>query len=694
MWQYTPLALEPGINVEKTPLLASTNWVNSAAVRFRDGQPEKIGGWAHLNAQTLVGICTGMHSWSDLAGNPYIACGTDQRLELFSGGAIYDITPLRKTDNVTPEFTTTATSAAVGVHDPSNGAVATDWINITIPVSIGGLILQGFYQIQTIVDTDNYTITAASAATSSVTLDGAVPLFTTHNGSGNITVTLDNHGYVAGSFFGVQVSTTVGGITLSVGSYQISSVTDVNNFVIAPGGVASSDDSVSENSGNAQIEYLIHTGLQSAGLAPTSTGYGLGPYGSGPYGTASSSLQTVPLRQWFLDNFGQDLVGNYTNSPVYVWVPPYSTGNVAIPIDTTNYPSAQDPPTNVVFSFVAGPQQMIIAGGCNEPASSTFDPNLLRWCDQGDFTDWTAQSTNQAGSYRIPSGSRLVGGISAPNFTVVWTDIDMWLMNYLGGSGLSELVWGFQKVAGSTGLLSARACAVFRNLVFYASSNGIYMFNGNAITIVPCPVWDKFWKNVDRQQIDKVNMQVNSWFQELSISFPSSSGNGTIDSRITYNIRENHWTYDDAPTVTPRTAWIDENAYGSPAGTDLSGYIQQQDGEGVYDADGAALPASITSGWFSLQEGTLVGFMERLEADLYVTGGTQRVYLTVYTQDYATGPVRQYGPYPWVFGSGPPMAITRARGRFFAIQISSSETGVWWRLGNTRFRAQAAGIRP
>lgn len=690
---YQSLKMQPGIDVEKSPLANSAGWSYSMAVRWRDGLPEKVGGWFHLNPVVLTGICRGMHAWADLAGNPYIACGTEQRLELFYGGMTIDITPIRLTTNATPAFSTTSTSKTVNIKDIGNGAVAGDWVDIVIPVSVGGLIIQGYYPVQTIVDADNYTITAASAATSTVTNGGAVPVFDSTMSSANIQVTLANHGFVVGSTFNVQVQTVVGGVTVAATVYSVVAPVTTNTFVIQPGASASSSATVPENGGNARIEYLIHSGLSSAAFVNDS-GYGGGAYGAGPYGISSSGTVLVPLRQWFLDNFGQDLVGNYTGSPIYVWTPPVEDGNPAISIDTTNFPSAQDPPTQVNVSFVAAPQQMIIALGCNKPGTSDFDPNILRWCDQSDFLDWSASATNQAGSYRIPSGSKLVGGISAPNFTAIWTDVDLWLMSYLGGTGLAQLVWGFTKVAGSTGLLSARACGVFRNLVFYASSNGVYVFDGNRITLVPCPVWDKFWKNVNRQQIDKVNMQVNSYFQEVDIAFPSATGNGEVDSRITYNIRENLWTYDDAPTLTARTAWIDENVYGSPAGTDVGGYIQQQDSEGIYDADGAPLPASIRTGWFSAQEGTLVSMMERIEADMIVTGGTGLLYVTVYAQDYATGPVRTYGPFPWTAALGPPYSIVRARGRFLSIEITSSELGIFWRLGDLRYRIGQAGKRP
>lgn len=691
--QYQSLQQTPGVNVEKSALNNGAGWSWVTACRFRDGMPEKTGGFQALNNGTaLVGICRGLHAWSDLAGNPYIAAGTEQRLELFSGGMIQDITPLRVTTNAAPAFSTVMGSKSINVQQTSHGAAASDWIDIFIPVSVGGIILYGFYQVQTVVDVNNFTITSATAATSAVTNGGAVPSFTTINTSGDVTVNFNNHGQVAGSNFQIQIATTVGGITIAAGNYTVVSVTNANAFVIQPGGTATSSATVSENGGNAQIQYLVPTGLVSSGYP---AGYGQGPYGGGPYGGTPGQQTLQPARQWFLDNFGQDLVGNYTGSPIFVWQPPTAIGNVALAINTTNYPGAQSPPTKVNVSFVAAPQQMIIALGCDDYLTGIFNPNLVRWCDQSDFTNWAATSVDQAGQFPLPGGSAIVGGLSAPNFTVIWTNTDMWLMNYLGGQGglIGQLVWGFTKIAGSVGLLAPRACAVFRNLVFFASSNGMYVFDGNKITLIPCTVWDKFWKNLNRDQIAKVNMQVNSYFQEISIASQSLTGTD-VDQRITYSMRENTWTYDDAPTLLARTAWIDENVYGAMIGTDTAGLLQQQDSEGVYDANGAPLPAAIRTGWFSAQEGTALTMMERIESELIVNGGTGSIMVTIYAQDYATGPVRSYGPYPWVIGSGPPWAIVRARGRFLSIMISSTDLGVFWRLGNTRYTYKSAGGRP
>ena len=270
----------------------------------------------------------------------------------------------------------------------------------------------------------------------------------------------------------------------------------------------------------------------------------------------------------------------------------------------------------------------------------------------------------------------------------------MYLMSYLG----TELVWGFNKVAENVDILCARGAGVYKNMVYWLSSNAFYVFDGNSVQQIPCPVWDKFWQNLNRLQADKINCQTNSYFQEVSWAFPSAAGNGEVDSRITYNIRENSWTYDDVvagvPAQSARTAWVDDSVLGSPIGADLNGLLQQHDIEGVNDADGQPLFSLVRTGWFSIQEGSVVAFMERLTEDFIIQGGDETVIIEVLAQDYPNGPVRRYGPYSWMPGRVVPFDIVRARGRFFSIQILSAGLGSWWRLGNLRYTTSFAGRRP
>lgn len=668
------ISLRPGVDLQKTQTLAEGTWWQSNLIRFFNGLVQKLGGWTHLTTTPLVGTARGMAAWADLDGNDYIAIGTEQRLELFYAGLLSDITPIRATSNISPNFSTVLNSTSVTVTDPANGAEAGDWVDIIVPVSVGGIIIQGLYLVQSIVDSNNYTITVATPATSGVSNAGDVPSFTTIMGSPNVTVTLDNNGQTSSSLFTVQVATTVATIVMTAYStYSVISITNANQFVIAPGGNASVSTTAFENSGNARIQYLISSGFASNTAL---TGWGVGPWGGGPWGGGTGSV-IVPLRQWFLGNWGEQLIGNYTGSTIYIWIPPPEPGNVAVAITGT------DVPQTVNVSFVAMPEQILIVLGSDPVGGGTLDPNLVRWSDVADYTDWLPTTANQAGSFRIPTGSRIVGGLQGQQFGYIWTDIDFWLMSYLG----TPFVFGFNKVASGCDLLAARAAGIFQSIVVWASANNFFIYDGNSVNVIPCTVWDFFYDNLDRAQKDKVFCAVNSWFAEATWYFPSATGTGEVDSYVKYNIRENLW---DCGSLI-RTTWVDDNVFGAPIGVDGNGILQQH--ETSVDADGQAMNPMVTSGFLSISDGTYLSTVKRVIPDFKYGGSNETVPWYVIVQDYPTDPTTTFGPF-YATSSGPEYQSILGRGRVAAIQVGGLPVlGNFWRMGAFKMLIQPSGRR-
>lgn len=697
------IQLKPGVDTEQTVLLNEQGWSSSNLIRWREGLVEKLGGWAHINnSQGLVGTGRGATTWSDLSSNSYLGIGTEQRLLLFAFGNLYDITPITKTDNISPAFTTVISTTSVIVTDAGHGAVVGDWILIPVPVSIGGVILQGFYQVVTVVDNNNFTITSAVAAASSAGPGGAVPLFNTTNGSAQVKVTLNNHGLVAGSPFGVQVQTIVGGITIAVGQYIVdaSPAVTTNDFRFTPGAAAGSTTSGSENGGNVRIEYLLVTG-QVTSVAQS--GWGGGAWGAGTWGGANGTVNST-IRQWLLDHWGQDLIGNYTNGPLVVWTPPVVPvpvcpwpttwvggapttpipANPALVINTTNYPSATSPPTAVTASFVSMPQRILVALGSDPVGGGQQDFNLVRWSDVDDFTKWVATATNQAGSYRLPNGSKIVGGIQGPNFGVIWTDVDLWLMNYIG----FPLVWGFTKVGDGCHVLAARAMASYNGVIYWVSDDNFFIFDGNSVQVLECTVFDQFFYNLNAMQTDKVWCWVNALFNEIWWFYPSLNSS-EVDSYVKFNISYKVWDYGSLI----RTCGVPSSSLGPPIASDTSNYLQQH--EVGYNNDGNAMMPFVQSGFFRIADGSFFTMVERLLADFVVTGGVapnNRVLVKVLVQDFTTSTIYEYGPFSFT-SAGPPYSIVRGRGRAAAIRIYSTDLSVFWRMGAARLLLQPSGRR-
>ena len=659
---FTRITLKPGVDTQKSPTLNRGGYSASQLIRFMEGQPQKIGGWQQLGGVAkFVGTCTGLHGWASLAGVPLLAGGTEQRLFVVVANALADITPIYATNNPAVAFSTTNGSTSVEITDATTSPSMGDWINLIVVVSVGGLVLSGFYLVSNVIDATHYTVTAASAATATVSGGGAVPSFATVNTSSTVTVTLANHGLTTGALFNVAVSTAVGGVTLS-GSYAVTVLT-ANTFTIQAATAATSSTSGSENGGNTRIEYLIHSGSATSYQLD---GYGAGNYGAGDYGLANQASLWVYSRVWSLDHFGQDLIASYRYGPIYYWSPP--TPAPAMVVSSTA-------PTQCMAAFVMSQTEILIAAGAE--SGGTLYPTLVRWSDSGDFTDWTPSATNQAGSFQIPSGSKVVSGLSIGLAALIWTDVDLWSMTYQG----LPFVFDFNRVGVACETLSLRAAVVVSGeTVVWPSQRGFYRFDGSSVSPLPCPVWDYLFENMDYSQNEQMFGGSNTLFNEIWWFFPRA-GQGM--GYVKWNFVENSW---DIGSLD-RTAWVDHSPMGNPIGADSTGLLQQH--ETGTDANGSPLAWSFTTGYSDMQDGDEYSFVDMVIPDF--VGTYTSASLTIYGVDNPNGQPRTYGPFaltPQI-----PYSRVRVRARQIALEISGDDLGSTIRLGQFRVRTATAGRR-
>ena len=169
------LLFKPGVNRETTRYAAEEGWFDCDKVRFRGGLPEKIGGWQPLSSYTFLGLCRSLHSWVTLSNQKLLGVGTNLKFYLEKGGLYYDITPERTPAGVslTDPFTTTSGSTTVTVTDANGGYVNGDFVTFSGASAVGGLTLNGEFQI-TYLTGNTYTIESATAASSSATGGGSV----------------------------------------------------------------------------------------------------------------------------------------------------------------------------------------------------------------------------------------------------------------------------------------------------------------------------------------------------------------------------------------------------------------------------------------------------------------------------------------------------------------------------------------
>ena len=160
----------PGFDKQSTPYGAENKWIDGENIRFRYGQPEKIGGWVKLIANKLYGAVRAQFAWSALDGTRFLALRTDKKLYIYTEGAIHDITPIRATESsLTNPFVTTDGSAVVTVTDAGHGATAGDFVTFTAASTVGGLDMNAEFEITEVVSSSVYKVTHSSNARSGAT---------------------------------------------------------------------------------------------------------------------------------------------------------------------------------------------------------------------------------------------------------------------------------------------------------------------------------------------------------------------------------------------------------------------------------------------------------------------------------------------------------------------------------------------
>ena len=688
---HASVKLKPGIDVNETPALNEAGISSSNLIRFiydRNGIGliQKLGGWTKFYNNTIDAIVRALWAWQDTNNKSHLAVGTQNignlgyaELSVITNGAQIDISPRTGTTDITPDFSTTAGSPVVTITDTVNQDITEfDSVYIQTHVAVGGLILFGNYQAYPVSAT-TYEILARDTLGNllpapSTSVLPVVAEFDTTSGQSLILVTLPNHGFSVGDTYPILVSTTIAGVTL-FGNYIVQGVPSPNTFEIFANNLPNATTSAFINGGDVRFVY-------SFGVGPTVLGFGFGgsSYGSGGYGTGTSVSSTglpVPATDWTLDNWGETLVAcpinNSLYQPIVQWNPTAGAGTANV------IPEA---PTLNDGIFVAMPQRQIIAWG------STFtgiqDPLLIRWCDVNNYNSWIGTVTNQAGSYRIPKGSRIVGCIQGPQQGLVWTDLAVWAMQYVG----PPFVYSFNEIGTGCGLIARKAAASIAGNVYWMGPSQFYKLSSDGVTPVACPVWDVIFQDLDQTNLNKIRVGVNSRFGEITWYYPTMSNGGEINAYVKYNVFLQQWDYGSLA----RSAWIDQSVLGPPIGADPNTlYIYQH--ETSTDADGAPLNASFQTGYFAMSEADVKMFVDQVWPDMkwgYFEGAQNAVVnLTFLTTDYAGQSPQQYGPYPLTQNTT--FISPRFRGRLVSIKLDSNDVGSFWRIGNIRYRVKEDG---
>jgi hypothetical protein len=310
------------------------------------------------------------------------------------------------------------------------------------------------------------------------------------------------------------------------------------------------------------------------------------------------------------------------------------------------------------------------------------DNLVVRWSDALDYTNWVVSNQTSAGSFHIPTGSILRGGLQAPNYGVIWTDIDVWLMMYVGG----DIIFNFTRVGTGCGLIGQHAAAVIAGNVYWCGTNNFFTITSNGTQSISCTVWDFIFQNLNAANAYKIRCAPNSTFNEIAWFFPSINSTEN-DSYVKLNIVENTWDYG----ALVRTAWIDVSVLGNPIAVDTGGALYQHEmGEMM---PGASLPF-FRSGWWALTEGNDLAFVDYVIPDfkfgLFSEPSDALVNVTFFSADYPEDTPKVYGPY--TITPTTQYITPRIRGRLMSVMVQS-QNQEFFRLGRIRFRYALSGRR-
>lgn len=670
------LRIAPGFDIEKTPSYLKTGWSAGAFVRWKEGLPEKLGGWVRFYPFAMNTFVRALHVWADLVGTPRLAVGAEAALNVITQGLLRNITPQETLTNTAPNFSTVINTPTVTIIDSNISNPSTnDFVVILTPVSVGGLILQGIYQIQSIISSTSYTITASSSATATVNNVGAVPSYAVTNTSNLVTVTLNNHGLTVGSNFNPEIATIVGGIPIG-GDYTVINPITTNTFTIAASVVATSTTSGSVNGGNVAFAYFIAISPQSS-----PSGWGVGTWGQGGWGTGIPLPQglgtPILASDYSLLNFGGTLIANPAGQPLFQWDPLGSLLNAQI------IPQAPIVADGIVL---VQPAQIIIAWGV---AFQNRAPRALRlvWCDAGDFTNWTPTSTDFAGGFTISRGSKIVAVVSGANQFTVHTDIGVWSGQYIG----QPLVFSILEVMSGCGLVGRKAVGVYGTTTYWMSQNQFFQMAAGGVPVpMACPVWDRVFQRIDRNNYQHVRFFSNSQFNEIGWYFPVTGFGGENTEYVKYNVLEGEWDFGQFG----RSAWTDQSILGPPIGAFFNGIIYQH--EIGYDADGVAMTPSITTGNFSIGQGEEFGFVDYMIPDAIYGPNSQpqtaALLITLFFRAFPNDAPVIEGPFNST--AQIPFIEPHQRGRLLQITFQSQDLGSFWRLGLPRLRIAPDGRNP
>ena len=698
---FSKIIFKPGVNRENTRYTNEGGWYESDKVRFRQGSPEKIGGWTQYSSATFLGVCRSLWNWITLSSQNIIGLGTNLKYYLTIGNQYFDITPIRSTVTLSNPFTATAGSSTITVAATSHGALINDFVTFSGAVGLGGNITAGVlnqqYQITSIPNVNQFTFTATATA-NSTDASGSPG-----GGSAVVAAYQVNTGPAFQTPFSGWGAGTWGGGSWGNGQAVKNNLQIWNaynfgqNLLFGPRG--------------SGLYYWTAPTLSARGVALNTTGGTVTITNSSSTGAPALITSTVNLpnnSSIQLGTTGALPTGLSTNTTYYVVNVLGTAFNVSltqggIPISTSSDGSGtqsisllMDVPLFQNYLQVSDSSNFVIVFGTNDYGSSTLDPMLIRWSDQQSTVVWYPDITNQAGSVRLSHGSQIITAIQTRQEIFVLTDAAAYSLQYLG----PPYVWGVQLLSENTTIIGPNAAVLASGVIYWMGIDKFYMYDGSVQTL-SCDLRRFVFQDMNYYQNEQVYCSTVEGFNEVWWFYVSGTGN-QINSYVVYNYLEKNWYYG----TMARTAWLDTTLQNNPIAATYNGYLLNQE-DGVDDNETgtpAPIDAYISSSEFDVGDGDHFVFIDRILPDLTFSGSTSGTSpittMTLYAlTDSGSGVTQTYNnnvAYTAAYNITEEFTgqvYTRIRGRQMILKMESNKVGTTWQLGAPRFNMRLDGRR-
>ena len=721
------LKFRPGINRDRTDLAQMGGWYDGNLVRFRDGYPEKLGGWQAETITPYVGDAVKLYVYALDTGAEIAGLATTKKIYIRVGTSLFDITPIRATfitpatNNCFTTNTTVGTTGQVLVTIVGHGAETGDFVTFTGATAVGGITAtQINLEFEVTVLSDNtFTIQTAGTATSVATGGGTsiVAAFQINIGAD---ASVAGYGWGAGTWSrgvwgGASTTPAIVNVRLvfmdnfnndlifnlnNEGSifYWTYNSTFSNRAVLLsslPGAIAVPQKT--EKTLFAPSGHLLALGASAYSETATAGITISGITSTGTTATVTTATAHGRTVNDYVFLFGQ-ITTAYSGTYQIITVPSATTFTYTLLASTTS-PAA-----------TAGSYQAI------DYTAGDYDPMLIRFADvNADIGPkpevWNPQLANSAGFLFVKEGSRIITGANVRQETLIWTDTSLSTLQFLG----TAEVFGLQLLSSDTNIMGANAYADVNNNVYWMGTDNFFVYDGR-VNVLKCPLTRYVFEDINRGQSQLIYGGTNKEFNEV-IWFYCSGGavpSVTINRYVVYNYRDDIWYYGQLN----RTTWFDAGVSRFPLATS-GGYIySHENGPNNGQPLGAAplaISSFIESAFMDIDEGEQFMLTKRVIPDVDFTASesfnpvtgvplTPAVDMAIAVTKFpgaatsttdaagatltrgvttATGTIDQYTDQVFI----------RARGRQMNFKISSNTVGTQWQLGDSRVDAKPDGLR-